>query len=778
MPLSELLTEKDFFTREFPAPANHYRPLALLAPTPGEEPAAAASMVRSLAQRGYGGIVLDPRHFGTEFLGEAWFALVDRYLEAARLSGLFLWVLDGFTLGEALATILDEAVPGWRGWELRSFTLRLQGPDRLSLALTDPEARILGVLARPLEGGGSPVDLRPYLAGGVLEWAPPTGNWEIVYFRAVRSRGPAAESFAWTDGKAVAAWLEMGFEVYRRLFGAHFGRNFQGFFVFCPPRPGDPRRGARPLYAGDPTWEELIALAAGENLPSAETAEAISRQYLLPLREWCWQHRLRLAGYRLGGEVFPALLQSLDIGGLPDLAPATPPDPEELAGLAGLARAFRQERIASLLPLCGEALRDRATLTSLAVAGADLFLVRPLSGLPPGWERAFNDYAARLSMAVVAGGPVKEEVFSLPAGPEGIREAGRRVLAFAARGIEAGCRLPEKKEENEAAARSEEADPISPVLPPFLGLRIRSIEDWRVYIFFNPTPEAWRGVVVLPRPGRLEIWRPATGERRPAPLLGKGEEAGLPLTLEAGEAVLAIVRRFGPPGPPPRPPLLRARLRLPRGWEFVAVGGNIKPLLWERVATARWQTTVVLLSPPGEVFLADLPEGKGLAVLVNGEPVREADLGARLRPGVNRLELVGSEDPPRAHLCGRFACRGEAIAALPPVVAGPWTQNGFPYFPGPGLYRQRVEIPDELIRTGLSVWLEVGGLAEYAVARMNGEEKGLLAWPPYRLYLGLATGLRPGPNLIELEVHAPAGRPRWAFRGLLGEVSLLFVEEP
>ncbi|NLG83867.1 MAG: hypothetical protein GX493_04495, partial [Firmicutes bacterium] len=461
MSVSELLTEKDFFTREFPAPANHYRPLALLAPAPDEEKAAAASTVRSLMQRGYGGVVLDPRNFGTAFLGEAWFDLVGRYLEAARLNGLSLWVLDGFTLGEVLAELLDEAIPDWRGWELRRFTLRLEGPDRLHLALTDPEARILGVLARSLDGEGPPVDLRSALVAGVLEWDPPAGEWELVYFRAVRRRGRAAECFAWTDGKALAAWREMTFEVYRRLFGAHFGRNFQGFFVYCPPWPEEESRGKQPLYTGDPRREDLMRLAAGEELSVAGAAEAISHQYLLPLREWCWQHRLRLAGYRLGGKAWPALLGGLDIGGLPDLAPPAPPDPEELAGLAGLARGFRQERVASFLPLGDDPLRDRATLTSLVAAGADLFLVRPPAGLPPGWEQAFNDYAARLSLAVVAGGPAAERFFPLPVGPEGLREAGRRVLAFAGRGIEAGCRLPGKEgPEEEAVTRSEEAPPL------------------------------------------------------------------------------------------------------------------------------------------------------------------------------------------------------------------------------------------------------------------------------------------------------------------------------
>lgn len=771
----ELLTEKDFFAREFPAPANHYRPLALLAPFPHEDPSGTVSLVRDLAGRGYGGVVLDPANFGPEFLGESWFSLVGRYLEACRLTGLFLWVLDGFTTGPSLAAILDEALPEWRGWEIRTFALRLQGPDRLSLAFTDPEARLLGVLARSLEEPRrAPLDLRPHLSGGMLEWTPPPGRWEIVYLHAVRSQAPPAQGFAWTDAKTVSAWLEIGFAVYRELFAGHFGRTFQGFFVLCPTWPHGHRGGTWPLHAGEPSWEELRGLCDEEAMPPRRGAEAIHRNYLLPLHEWCWGNRLRLAGYRLGGDPLPAAMKSLDLGGLPDLDPgAPPPDLEELAALAGLARSFRQERVVSLVSLSGEAIRDRAAVTGLAAAGADFFLVRPFAGLPSGWERALNDYAARVAMAISAGGPERVTAIRFETGPDAFRAAGRHVFALAARGFEVACVPP--GEETKAGEEGEAAATDPPALPPPLALRSRRVEDWQVHLIFNPTAEDWRGFLVLPRPGQVELWSPATGERRPAPVLAEGEGGRLPLVVEAGAAVLVVIRRLGRPGPVPKSAYIRAHLRLPRGWEFVAIGGNVKPLAWEMTAPGRWQTALTLLSTPLEVSLEERPEGADLSV--NGTLLPdEAALGRVLRVGVNLLELEGSPDPPRARLRGYFACRGEAIAAPPPVVAGPWTQNGFPYFPGPGLYRQTVEIPPELIEKDLSVWLEVGALADYALVRLNGIQMGSLAWPPYRLHLGAAEIMRPGPNLLELEVYAPAARPAWSFKGLLGEVSLLFGE--
>ncbi len=137
MSIPDLLTETDFLVREFPAPANPHRPLAIVAPRPDEDRGAVAACVERLARRGFGGVVLDPASFGLDFLGEAWFNLVGSYVEACRLVGLFLWLLDGFTTGAPLGSILDEALPGWRGQEITSLCIPVESPDRLDLTLAE-----------------------------------------------------------------------------------------------------------------------------------------------------------------------------------------------------------------------------------------------------------------------------------------------------------------------------------------------------------------------------------------------------------------------------------------------------------------------------------------------------------------------------------------------------------------------------------------------------------------------------------------------------------------
>ena len=784
MPTPDLLTETDFLVREFPAPANPHRPLAIVAPRPDEDRAAVAVWVERLARRGFGGVVLDPARFGLGFLGEDWFNLVGLYVEACRLVGLFLWLLDGFTAGTPLGGIFDEALPGWRGQEITSLRVPVESQDRLDLTLAEPAGdRLLAVVARSAEEDRRPpLNLLPYVSGGRLQWDPPAGRWEIVCLRAGRAQGSPAAAFRWSDAALVSSWLKMGFAAYHELFGPHLGRTIQGFFTYCPTWPLD---GAWPMLApGDPSRQELAGLLDAPDEAEAyftRVAEALLRSYQAPLREWCWRHRLRLAGYRLGGLSIPGIMADFDLGGLPDLNPGTAPDLPELAGLAGLARYYRQERVACQVPLSGEAWHDRMSLGRLAAAGADLFLLRPQEEAPPDYELALNDYAARVAMAIAAGGAAEQAALVVGASPAALRAAGETALTLAAKGVEAIC-LPAAEavsldEVNQGTAETAAAGSAL-TLPVRFPLRARKVENWTVHTLFNLGRERWRGPLDLPDHGTAEIWCPSTGEQRSAPALAERGILRLPLALEPGEAMTVVLRRPGTPNQSAPSQLIHAHLNLGRNWHFEAPGGNILPLLWREQAPGSWRAAFSVLAIPAQLYLADKPAECG--VWLNGSLISPDEHGVPLHRqavvGENILEIIGAREEPASRLVGHFVCRGTAVTVPPDEMAGPWTLNGYPHFAGPGVYRQSFEVPAEMVRPDLAAWLEISALADSAAVALNGEPVGFLPWPPYRLDLGPADRLKPGQNLLEIEVHAPAAKPAWAFKGLLGEVSLLIGE--
>lgn len=779
-------------------PGNPQRPLAVFAPDPADDARAVVRHVEEIAWRGYGGMVLDPASFGALFLSETWFRLVELYVEACRLTGLFLWLLDGFTIGDAFPAWLDEHLPVWRGPEIVTRSIAVQGPERAELSLPGPaEGRCLGLLARDMDGTAPPINLLACSDGSRLRWDPPSGRWEVISFLACAA--PRSNTFNWSDSDVVASWLQVGFEPYRSLFPSHLGRTIQGFLVRCPVWPAPKPCGQESTWplAGnlEPSWLELAGfmspVVVGKGSYPARLAMALRQSYLAPLREWCWRNHLRIAGYRLGGLPLPWLTADLDFGGLPDLTPGAAADPLELACLAGAARRHRQEKVVCQLSLTGEMLRDRASVSRLTAAGANLLLVRREAAYARDCELALADYAARVVMAVAAGRPAAEMTLTIGEDPRELPAYGREVLALTKRGFEVRC-VPEPgsgaaDDNQKAPAGAAPVDDATTAeaaaaaerglsLPEPLCARARKVEEWTLYTIFNHARERWRGPVELPAIGATEIWSPSTGEKRSIAPLTAIPSLCIPMALESGEAALAVVKRPGLPSLQAPSQLVEARLNLQRSWEFQAVGGNILPLDWEEYAPGNWSTEIVVQARPADIRFEEKPEG---ILWLNGELLAGEStlaLDEYIQIGKNRFELRGARRKPNARLRGEFICRGGAISQAGGTTAGPWNLNGYPYFTGPGVYRQTVSVPSALIRPDLAAWLEIAALAESALVRLNGEPVGALPWPPYRLRLGPATALRAGDNLLELEIHAPAGKDIWAFKGLLGEVTLFFAK--
>jgi len=196
-------------------------------------------------------------------------------------------------------------------------------------------------------------------------------------------------------------------------------------------------------------------------------------------------------------------------------------------------------------------------------------------------------------------------------------------------------------------------------------------------------------------------------------------------------------------------------------------------------------------------LLVDGFDGDEAAVWFNGSPLavkgvrsridaqmQELDLSALGRPGRNTLAIrLVLRDPSgglvdHVKLVGDFAVSGDerdgySIAARPDdAAARSWTELGYPFFSGRGLYRTSFELPADT--AGRPMLLEVPMYDDVLEAEINGRPAGLCLWEPYLIEVGSL--VRPGRNNLGLRIaNTPAnllnGHPRPS--GLRGPPRLL-----
>jgi hypothetical protein len=205
--------------------------------------------------------------------------------------------------------------------------------------------------------------------------------------------------------------------------------------------------------------------------------------------------------------------------------------------------------------------------------------------------------------------------------------------------------------------------------------------------------------------------------------------------------------------------------------------------------------------PPERLaLLVDGFDGDDPQVWLNGRavpwrPVRsridaqmgEVDLTGAVRQGGNVLavRLVLGEATgglvDHVKLLGSFALAGDADGGYRMVArtGGPaepasWTEQGYPFYSGRGVYRATVDVPDGL--AGGRLLLEVPMGDDVLEVEVNGGKAGVRLWDPYVVEV---TGLlRPGPNELALRVaNTPANLLNATARpsGLAGRPRLVEV---
>jgi hypothetical protein len=175
----------------------------------------------------------DPQSFSP-----AWWEMLEYVHEECQRLGMTLWAYD--QVGYGHYGWLEKAAARTRDPRTRRVHfLTSDGSPGAPIRLELPEGEVLAARAYPMRSGvaddGGSVDIRSAVAGGVLQWRPPSGQW-----RAAVSVTVPHQAFHLSD-TAADTFIDMLYgEIERRLGEEAMGRSFAGVFQDeHPPTPRD-----------------------------------------------------------------------------------------------------------------------------------------------------------------------------------------------------------------------------------------------------------------------------------------------------------------------------------------------------------------------------------------------------------------------------------------------------------------------------------------------------------------------------------------------------------
>jgi hypothetical protein len=256
-------------------------------------------------------------------------------------------------------------------------------------------------------------------------------------------------------------------------------------------------------------------------------------------------------------------------------------------------------------------------------------------------------------------------------------------------------------------------------------------------------------------------------------------------------------------------------VELPDCWRFRTESPNVLPLEnWQLHINAhqdwtdyRYETIVFAHFKPKKVFLVldDLRPGKhthesSIDVEVNGVEVSQfiepewvfdnnffkLDISQQFHKGANSIAVTikhgGWAGHPKLmsapqYLIGEFSLEkdGDVYKIAPPrleIQTGSWTEQGYPFYSGTGIYSQTVVIPP--IGSGCRVMLQVEDPADMFEVWINGVQAGVRPWPPF--LVDISKYIHPGENEVEIRVTnslANMLRREAKSSGLMGKVRIL-----
>ncbi len=162
---------------------------------------------------------------------------------------------------------------------------------------------------------------------------------------------------------------------------------------------------------------------------------------------------------------------------------------------------------------------------------------------------------------------------------------------------------------------------------------------------------------------------------------------------------------------------------------------------------------------PGKVSGGEPPQWEIQAATDGSPQVRTwANGHLEMRMANGQVRSVSPSDVPKPR-----EVKGAWSLRFPPHWGAPaevqldklisWTDHpeaGVRYFSGTATYDKTVEVPAERLKTGRELWLDLGGVKNFAEVEWNGQNLGVLWKPPYRVNVTAAA--KAGANHLVVKV--------------------------
>jgi hypothetical protein len=317
----------------------------------------------------------------------------------------------------------------------------------------------------------------------------------------------------------------------------------------------------------------------------------------------------------------------------------------------------------------------------------------------------------------------------------------------------------------------------------------RKCADQHVYFFANTSDKPVRAELSLETTGEAELWDQETGAVGPA---SDVRIAGGRLAIGHDFAAYGSAVYVIKPGRGTREARAvvsrHEMMTLPDEWRFSTEEPNALVLSnWQinyRVHGAGCDYTYVssfncefvperlLLMLDDVEYRASLMGGMDLTICVNDEVwnrpafgwyldkgFKTLDISEAVQPGENRIEIVIKHSawsgqplllnsPPA--LLGDFACDTQSSTLRKPasqVASSSWTEFGYPFFSGTGVYTQSFEI-GQLPKGRVLVGVEA--VRDCVEIMVNGVSAGVRLWQPWEA--DITDLIKPGSNELSIKV--------------------------